>query len=73
MIIPPSSLEVINRRSTVKRRLQLRTVIPPNWLHWKPLIVVGECISYIINLSQWYYMLKIHFLISITTFTICYS
>ncbi|XP_076247982.1 diacylglycerol kinase epsilon isoform X2 [Calliopsis andreniformis] len=42
MIIPPSSLEVTNRRSTVRRRLRLRTVIPPNWLHWKPLIVVAN-------------------------------
>lgn len=42
MIIPPTSLEVINRRSTVRRRLQLRSVIPPNWPNWKPLIVVAN-------------------------------
>ncbi|KZC08572.1 PREDICTED: diacylglycerol kinase epsilon [Dufourea novaeangliae] len=42
MIIPPSSLEVVNQRSTVRRRLQLRTVIPPNWPLWKPLIVVAN-------------------------------
>lgn len=39
MIIPPSSL---NLRSTVRRRLYLCSVIPPNWPQWNPLIVVGK-------------------------------
>ncbi|XP_072744672.1 diacylglycerol kinase epsilon-like isoform X1 [Anoplolepis gracilipes] len=42
MIIPPGSLEVINRRSTMKRRLHIRSIIPPNWLDWNPIIVVGN-------------------------------
>ncbi|XP_070156608.1 diacylglycerol kinase epsilon [Polyergus mexicanus] len=42
MIIPPGSLEVINRRSTMRRRLHLRSIIPPNWLDWNPIIVVGN-------------------------------
>ncbi|XP_011699774.1 PREDICTED: diacylglycerol kinase epsilon [Wasmannia auropunctata] len=42
MIIPPGSLEVINRRSTMRRRLHLRSVIPPNWPNWNPIIVVGN-------------------------------
>ncbi|RLU26489.1 hypothetical protein DMN91_000285 [Ooceraea biroi] len=42
MIIPPGSLEVINRRSTVRRRLHLRSIIPPNWSNWNPIIVVGN-------------------------------
>ncbi|XP_071869756.1 diacylglycerol kinase epsilon isoform X1 [Bombus fervidus] len=39
MIIPPSSL---NLRSTVRRRLYLCSVIPPNWPQWNPLIVVAN-------------------------------
>ncbi|KAG6802050.1 diacylglycerol kinase epsilon isoform X1 [Apis mellifera caucasica] len=42
MIIPPSSLEVINLRNTVRRRLRLCKVIPPNWPQWNPLIVVAN-------------------------------
>ncbi|XP_014298896.1 diacylglycerol kinase epsilon isoform X2 [Microplitis demolitor] len=42
MIIPPGSLEVVNRRRTVRRRLQLRSIIPPVWNDWKPLIVVAN-------------------------------
>lgn len=42
MIIPPGSLEVINRRSTMRRRLHLRSIIRPNWLDWNPIIVVGN-------------------------------
>ncbi|XP_017893170.1 diacylglycerol kinase epsilon isoform X2 [Ceratina calcarata] len=42
MIIPPNSLEVINLRSTMRRRLHLRSVIPPNWPKWNPLIVVAN-------------------------------
>lgn len=42
MIIPPKSLEVVNRRSTMRRRLQLRSVVSPNWPNWKPLIVVAN-------------------------------
>ncbi|XP_024940826.1 diacylglycerol kinase epsilon isoform X2 [Cephus cinctus] len=42
MIIPPGSLEVINTRSTMRRRLQLRRIIPPPWANWSPLIVVGN-------------------------------
>lgn len=42
MIIPPGSLEVINRRSTMRRRLHLRSVTPPNWSNWNPIIVVGK-------------------------------
>ncbi|XP_034933931.1 diacylglycerol kinase epsilon [Chelonus insularis] len=42
MIIPPGSLEVVNRRSTVRKRLQLRSIIPPVWDEWKPLIVVAN-------------------------------
>lgn len=42
MIIPPTSLEVINKRSTMKRRLRLRSIIPPLWDKWNPLIVVGK-------------------------------
>lgn len=42
MIIPPDSLEVINRRSTMRRRLHLRSVIAPNWPNWNPIIVVGK-------------------------------
>lgn len=42
MIIPPSSLEVINRRNTVRRRLHLRSVVPPNWSNWNPIIIVGK-------------------------------
>lgn len=42
MIIPPGSLVVINRRSTMRRRLHLRSVITPNWYKWNPIIVVGK-------------------------------
>lgn len=42
MIIPPKSLEVINRRSTMRRRLHLRSILPPNWSNWNPIIVVGN-------------------------------
>jgi len=42
MIIPPGSLEVINRRSTMRRRLHLRSIISPNWSNWNPIIVVGK-------------------------------
>ncbi|XP_011139591.1 diacylglycerol kinase epsilon [Harpegnathos saltator] len=42
MIIPPGSLEVINRRRTMRRRLHLRSVITPNWPKWNPIIVVGN-------------------------------
>ncbi|KAG5311936.1 DGKE kinase, partial [Pseudoatta argentina] len=42
MIIPPGSLEVINRRSTMRRRLHLRSVTPPNWPNWNPIIIVGN-------------------------------
>ncbi|XP_076390877.1 diacylglycerol kinase epsilon isoform X3 [Megachile rotundata] len=42
MVIPPSSLDVINLRSTVRRKLHIRAVKPPNWSHWKPLIVVAN-------------------------------
>ncbi|CAK9832937.1 Diacylglycerol kinase epsilon [Anthophora retusa] len=42
MIIPPSSLEVMNLRSTIRRRFPLRSVIPPNWPQWNPLIVVAN-------------------------------
>ncbi|XP_033330475.2 diacylglycerol kinase epsilon [Megalopta genalis] len=42
LIIPPSSLEVVNQRNAVRRRLQLRTVIPPEWPNWRPLIVVAN-------------------------------
>ncbi|KYM94857.1 PREDICTED: diacylglycerol kinase epsilon [Cyphomyrmex costatus] len=42
MIIPPGSLEVINRRSTMRCRLHLRSVTPPNWPNWNPIIVVGN-------------------------------
>ncbi|XP_078039440.1 diacylglycerol kinase epsilon isoform X1 [Augochlora pura] len=42
LIIPPNSLEVVNQRNTVRRRLQLRTVIPPDWPNWRPLIVVAN-------------------------------
>ncbi|XP_029041823.1 diacylglycerol kinase epsilon isoform X1 [Osmia bicornis bicornis] len=42
MVIPPSSLEVINLRSTVRRKLRIRSVKPPNWPHWRPLIVVAN-------------------------------
>ncbi|KAK9299621.1 hypothetical protein QLX08_007421 [Tetragonisca angustula] len=42
MIIPPSSLEVINLRSTVRRRLYLCSIIPPSWPQWNPLIVVAN-------------------------------
>ncbi|KAK0170157.1 hypothetical protein PV328_010754 [Microctonus aethiopoides] len=43
MIIPPTSLKVIKvRRNTIRRRLQLTSIIPPTWPDWKPLIVVAN-------------------------------
>ncbi|XP_033214132.1 diacylglycerol kinase epsilon [Belonocnema kinseyi] len=42
MIIPPGSLEVINRRSTMRRQMRLRSIIPPTWANWNPLIVVAN-------------------------------
>lgn len=42
MIIPPGSLEVINQRRAMRRSLQLRSVISPNWSNWNPVIVVGK-------------------------------
>lgn len=42
MIIPPVSLEVINKRSTMKSRMRLRSIIPPLWEKWNPLIVVAN-------------------------------
>ncbi|XP_020280420.1 diacylglycerol kinase epsilon isoform X2 [Pseudomyrmex gracilis] len=42
MIIPPGSLEVINRRTTMRRWLHLRSVIAPKWPNWNPIIVVGN-------------------------------
>ncbi|XP_044016768.1 diacylglycerol kinase epsilon isoform X1 [Aphidius gifuensis] len=42
MIIPPGSLEVVNKRTTVRKRLQLRSIVPPVWPDWRPLIVVAN-------------------------------
>lgn len=42
MIIPPGNLEVINKRNTMRNRLQLRSIVPPAWPDWRPLIVVGK-------------------------------
>ncbi|XP_043281428.1 diacylglycerol kinase epsilon [Venturia canescens] len=42
MIIPPGSLEVVNKRSTMRRRLRLRSIVPPVWPNWKPLIIVAN-------------------------------
>lgn len=47
MIIPPSSLEVVSKRSNIRRRLQLRSIIPPLWPNWNPLIVVGKYLYYL--------------------------
>jgi len=44
MIIPPGSLEV-NRRSRMRRKLHLRSITPPNWPNWNPIIVVGKRIK----------------------------
>ncbi|XP_014213922.1 diacylglycerol kinase epsilon [Copidosoma floridanum] len=40
MVIPPTSLEVASKRSSIRRRLQLKSITPPLWLNWSPLIVV---------------------------------
>ncbi|XP_012256504.2 diacylglycerol kinase epsilon [Athalia rosae] len=42
MIVPPGSLEVVNTRSTMRRRLHLRKIIPPLWPNWNPLIIVAN-------------------------------
>lgn len=41
MIVPPGSLEVVNTRSTMRRRLRLKKINPPEWVNWNPLIIVG--------------------------------
>ncbi|XP_046428712.1 diacylglycerol kinase epsilon isoform X1 [Neodiprion fabricii] len=42
MIVPPGSLEVVNTRSKMRRRLQLRKIIPPLWPNWNPIIIVAN-------------------------------
>ncbi|XP_008218102.1 diacylglycerol kinase epsilon isoform X1 [Nasonia vitripennis] len=42
MIIPPASLEIVNKSSKVRRRLQIRSIVPPLWPNWSPLIVVAN-------------------------------
>ncbi|XP_012271942.1 diacylglycerol kinase epsilon [Orussus abietinus] len=42
MIIPPGSLEIINKHSTIRSRMQLRSIVPPSWSDWCPLIVVAN-------------------------------
>ncbi|XP_047347530.1 diacylglycerol kinase epsilon-like isoform X1 [Vespa velutina] len=42
MIIPPQSLKAISKRRRMRRKLELHSIIKPNWLGWNPLIVVGN-------------------------------
>ncbi|KAF7402446.1 hypothetical protein HZH66_004713 [Vespula vulgaris] len=42
MIIPPQSLKAISKRRRMRRKLELHSVIKPNWHGWNPLIVVGN-------------------------------
>ncbi|XP_058800451.1 diacylglycerol kinase epsilon isoform X2 [Phymastichus coffea] len=42
MIIPPSSLEIANKRQNIQRRVQLKSIVPPLWPNWCPLIVVAN-------------------------------
>lgn len=59
MIIPPGNIEIINRRSTMRRRLHLRSVTPPNWPNWNPIIVVGKRLEEIIILLNKYCLINI--------------
>lgn len=42
MIIPPQSLKAISKRRRMRRKLELHSIIRPDWRHWNPLIVVGN-------------------------------
>lgn len=42
LIVPPNCVEVETRRSSIRKKLRLRTVKPTGWLQWNPLIVMGK-------------------------------
>lgn len=45
LIVPPNCIEVETRRSSIRRKLRLRTVKSSGWLQWTPLIVMANCRS----------------------------
>ncbi|KAK6623888.1 hypothetical protein RUM44_010744 [Polyplax serrata] len=45
LIIPPTSVEVTLKRRSMKKCLVLKSVKPPNWSDWCPLIVITNCKS----------------------------
>ncbi|KAJ9577627.1 hypothetical protein L9F63_005814, partial [Diploptera punctata] len=44
-LIPPACVVLTNKRSSVRRKLQLHAVKPAKWENWKPLIVLANCKS----------------------------
>ncbi|XP_034248421.1 diacylglycerol kinase epsilon [Thrips palmi] len=45
LIVPPNCVEVESRRSSIRRKLRLRTVKSSGWSQWTPLIVMANCRS----------------------------
>lgn len=45
LIIPPTSIEVVRKRNSVRKCYILKSIKPPNWLDWSPLIVITNCKS----------------------------
>nr|CAD7257601.1 unnamed protein product [Timema shepardi] len=40
LVIPPSSVTLTKKRSSVRSKLQLQSVTPPDWKNWAPIIVL---------------------------------
>lgn len=41
LIVPPWCVQVSRRRNSVRKKLQVKSVIDPEWPNWTPLIVIG--------------------------------
>nr|CAD7426738.1 unnamed protein product [Timema monikensis] len=42
LVIPPSSVTLTKKRSSVRSKLQLQSVTPPDWKNWAPIIVLAN-------------------------------
>nr|CAD7588511.1 unnamed protein product [Timema genevievae] len=42
LVIPPSSVTLTKKRSSVRSKLQLQAVTPPDWKNWAPIIVLAN-------------------------------
>lgn len=45
MIVPPLCVQVVRRKSGIRRHLLLKDVKDPGWPDWCPLIVVGKLLK----------------------------